>query len=226
MNDEPKHDDILDGAPAGGGDGQQEQPPETPPVEAPPQEQPAPPAPETPPTPTGDGVAVDLSGPDAADRLREAQEKADREAREQAEREAKEKERVATREGERDARTRAAEEREKAAAAANVESEDLDDGDDGPVDETLSGATAPGGALMPNADGTLVQHGEPTPGLGVTPGEQPPPQPQRVSEGVYEPDPVDIDRPDIGTTVEVTEVEILDGPEPEGDDSVTHARSS
>jgi hypothetical protein len=98
------------------------------------------------------------------------------------------------------------------------EDDDIFDSTDEPdVDTTVSGATAPGGAVMANADGVPVQHGEPNPGLGVTPGEEEPREPL-PEQGEFEPEAIEIDRPDIGTPVEVTEVEVIEvevEPEPE-----------
>jgi hypothetical protein len=67
---------------------------------------------------------------------------------------------------------------------------------------TLSDDVAPAGHVQPDADGNPRQHADSNPELGVapdtladTPSEAPP------TPGEFEPEPVDIDRPDVGTPV-------------------------
>jgi hypothetical protein len=67
---------------------------------------------------------------------------------------------------------------------------------------TLSDDVAPAGHVQPDPDGNPRQHGDSNPELGVAPdtlantASEAPPTP-----GEYEPEPVDIDRPDVGTPV-------------------------
>lgn len=70
------------------------------------------------------------------------------------------------------------------------------------VDTTVSGHTAPAGAVQPDAEtGIPRQHGEVTPGLGVSPSAFPDAGTAPPVQGVSEPEQVEVERADVGTPV-------------------------
>lgn len=75
---------------------------------------------------------------------------------------------------------------------------------------SLVDEASPAGAVWPSAEngGIAVQHGEPSPGLGVTPaddGDDSAEHNERQVLGVTEPEQVATTRPDIGTPIEEDE---------------------
>jgi hypothetical protein len=76
------------------------------------------------------------------------------------------------------------------------------------ADTTVSGATAPGGAVLPDTEtGAPRQHGQVDPLAGVAPSEFPGSGEARDAGGVSEPDQIETERADIGTPVEGSEGE-------------------